>query len=1427
LPGGERFWPEKVTDSVDGRAPVPLPVVSPKTPQVFLAPGRHVVKGQWSWSELPDTLIIPLGLIVTVTVNGQEKIFPYQEPHNQNSVAYWLKDAQKPGVNQPKSASEAQTEADHLDYSIDRLIIDDQPMSVVARIRLTVSGRDREEIIDPILLPGSLPTKIVSPLPTRLANRGLRVQVRPGVHDIFLSARLTGQVEKLGPVRGPHGAENWAVKLNPTLRQVNVSGAPQIDASQLSLPWKGLPIYALQTDESLTLRTLRRGDPEPGPNQLFLNRICWLDYDGQGLSCRDQLNGLMRRDWRLSADPPLVLGQANVNGQPQVLTWQINSQGQKCPGFQTRQGRVAVTADLRLENFDAALPASGWDHHLQSAAQTLHLPPGYKLLHVQGARAANDQGRPISWLDRWNTLDLFIVLAIFLAALKLKGQLFALLALVTIVLSYHEFMSPRLVILHIMGAVALLKVLPPGVARSLVKVWYGLAALFLLLTTIVFLIFQLRIAIYPQLEDTRAYQPGSFGYPMSEALRQKPWSSSGQERAIQDFSAPDGLGAGAREAFQPLAETEAEPPSQGRRRSGAQDNASKSFRASLSKEPLAAPSQPPAANVANQSSLARPNPEAIVQNSLARPNWSWQAVSLDFNAQVARDQKVQIYLLRPKTQLTLGLARTLLMALLALKLLTLSRGLQPPRKPKASQNSASSASEPSPIGASSNAAPLAGPAGALGIILALALSLALSLGLATAAQAQSWPSENLLKQFQERLLAPSPQELPPSFSRLAIEIQAETLKMTGFVEALTRSAIQLPNLDANIFQPLSLVNSDGQQLPTFMEAADRAFALVPAGINTFIYQGRLKKIDSFQIRFPEGFKPHKIQLIGDDWVVSGLDRQGFPVSQALFLTRKTSLGAEPSEKVKDAPDSQLAEPVDLVLEPFFHVQRVISLGLEWKVINTIELSTPVKRPVSLKLPLLPGESPLSTQYQAQNGLVVLNFSPRDQKITFESNLKLDLQKPLVLEAQTGPYAETWVLDPSTLWRVEPEGLPPVVNVTAQGFWNPQWRPWPGEKLTIKITKPEPAPGAYLVVDEAQASVTLGERNRKVDLSFRLRSSKGGQHSFRLPIGSEIQTLSVNGQSLPISSAQDGQGPLVNFPINPGEGQVQVSWLSPEPITTVTHAPKVDIGLPTANIVLKISAPQDRFVLLAGGPTQGPAVLFWSLAGALLILSIFLGRAKLTPLGPISWFLLFLGLTQLSLTAGAIVALWLLLLGLRGRREPIKSAGLFNLAQIGLTIWTIMALSLIYQGLKRGLLEAPSMSVTGNGSVDTLLIWFQDRSEGLLPSAWCVTISNSIYHYIMLAWALWLAISIIRWLVWGWKCFSTQTLWKSSPSSPRERPRKLKLKTSPDKTNQPAATKGPNSPSELANSETTSLDSAHAEPSDSEPTNSEPNKEDAS
>ena len=55
----------------------------------------------------------------------------------------------------------------------------------------------------------------------------------------------------------------------------------------------------------MIFKEIRRGDPDPAPNQLHPKRNWWLDFNGKGFTIHDQINGTMNRQWRM---PPSETG---------------------------------------------------------------------------------------------------------------------------------------------------------------------------------------------------------------------------------------------------------------------------------------------------------------------------------------------------------------------------------------------------------------------------------------------------------------------------------------------------------------------------------------------------------------------------------------------------------------------------------------------------------------------------------------------------------------------------------------------------------------------------------------------------------------------------------------------------------------------------------------------------------------------------------------------------------------------------------------------------------------------------------------------------------------------------------------------------------------------------------------------------------------
>ena len=101
-------------------------------------------------------------------------------------------------------------------------------------------------------------------------------------------------------------------------------------------------------------------------------------------------------------------------------------------------------------------------------------------------------------------------------------------------------------------------------------------------------------------------------------------------------------------------------------------------------------------------------------------------------------------------------------------------------------------------------------------------------------------------------------------------------------------------------------------------------------------------------------------------------------------------------------------------------------------------------------------------------------------------------------------------------------------------------------------------------------------------------------------------------------------------------------------------------------------------------------------------------------------------------------------------------------QIGIALLLVIAGIILIVSIHQGLLGYPDMQIAGNNSSSYYLNWYQDRVTDALPQPWIFSVSIIWYRVLMLAWALWLAMAVIRWSKWAWQCYSTEGLWKSSP-----------------------------------------------------------------
>lgn len=625
LPGDPGAWPQKVVAGSLG-----LPVV-PRDgrPAVKLGPGVHRVTGRFAWDRPPDALAIPpsIGL---VALAREGRVVP--NPRLDQANRLWLRDPAGP---------ETEEMGDRLGLEVYRRIEDSLPLEVLTRLELEVSGRAREVRLGPVLLPEGIPLRIASPLPARLADDGvLRVQVRPGRWVLEVAAHHPGAVAELS--RGEAAApwpeqEVWAFAARPELRRVEISGVEAIDPRQTGIPedWMRLPVYRVGRGGVLELAEEVRGDPDPGPDRLRLERQLWLDFDRAGYSVQDRISGQLSRGWRLDAGPSLALGQVRVDGHPVLIT---RLDDQAPPGVEVRRGRLDVVADARLESAPGRLPASGWAPEFEDVSARLYLPPGWDLLTVQGV-----DNLPNTWVGRWSLLDLFLVLIVALGVGRLWGWGWALLALVALGLAWQTPGAPRLVWLHLLAAAALLRLIPLAPARTglrrlraFVTAYYRLALLALVVIGLPFLVTEVRDGLFPHLE--------------------RPWASLGDGGASRSMM-------GAPAPPTPASAFELEGAS-------GLDAVSKRERiGDALSEPTAA--APEAVDVLD--------PAARLQTGPGIPDWRWSSFDLRWTGPVGERESARLWLLTPAWNLVLSLTGSVLLVLLGLRLAGLIGAVGAPR----------------------------------------------------------------------------------------------------------------------------------------------------------------------------------------------------------------------------------------------------------------------------------------------------------------------------------------------------------------------------------------------------------------------------------------------------------------------------------------------------------------------------------------------------------------------------------------------------------------------------------------------------------------------------------------------------------------------------------------------------------------------------
>ena len=1271
-----------------------VPVVEhEKVPSLYLQPGSHRITGKFLWDSLPQRLAVPREFGL-LDLTLEGK--PVEMPLWDAKGDLWLK----------RDGTARQGEKDFLSTTLYSLLEDGAPLILRTRVELVVSGKNREEEIG-IVLPEGWKVFSVSGngIPVAVDEKGhLKTQVRPGKWIVEIGAFRLQDTREISFAKGTKPAasqELFAFRARPDFRLVDLSGVSPVDASQTTIPadWKKYPVYRWETVSPVHLEERLRGMGTQKPEGLGISRQLWLDMDGKRCTFHDIITGSSQQIWRLDATEGEDLGSVRMRGEGQLITHNPTT---SAPGVEIRTRDLSMEATGRMK-LASDFSATGWKADAGNVSVTLNLPPGWRLFALFGADWVSGD-----WLTAWNLLDLFLLLIFIMAVFRLWGFLPAVVAFLAFTLSYHEPGAPRYSWLILLIPLALGRILTTGWGGRVTSIAKWICIAVLLMNLIPFLSQQIQQALYPQLERVSRHpgrppfvlqnrSSGSNTYTGATKIK------AGQLQQKSD-EMPDNPPVPASMTVSDMGDLGVLEKSK-EWRSGAVGGVSSWGESSVVSARKGTPQK---ASLYLSTQNLQNDVSANIQTGPAQPTWKWRSVSFGWNGPVTAGQTVRPILIPLPLERLLTVLRIVTLLLLAGILLDYSR-------------------LKNLLGSSGRGVRAAAP------LLAVAF---LTFGFCGKASADSQiPDQQMIETLRARLLEPSTAyPTAADIPTAALKIDGRRLQLDLEVHAALRTAVPIPgNLPS--WSPLT-VQLDGKPAEALRRADGFLWVVVPEGVHRIQVTGVLGEVTDWEWSFQ--LKPRRVSIEAPGWTVTGVKPNGVP-EQQIFLSQKQKSGGGGADY--DNPD----------LKSIALVERNLELGLVWHVHTTLTRKSPEGRAISLRIPLLPGENILSSNAVVKDGAVEVRLGAREGSYSWDSELPVTTTLG-VASRKDDAWTELWRLAASPVWNIGFSGLSPVFEQRTSDLI-PVWHPWPGESVNLSISRPVPVEGATVTVDKGRHTIVLGRRQRESTLNLDLRCSVGQDFRIKLPDGAQVTSLKLSGQSSPVRMEAN----QLIVALRPGSQNLSVTWTNPQLLESSSIAGSIVLPVESSNITTEINVPEDRWTLWTFGPTIGPAVRFWGLLLGSFIAAAVLAQLRLSPLKSVAWFLMLVGLTQVSLLSAMVVIVWFFLLSWRGTMTWEGRPFLRNLFQLFLIGLTISFFLVIIALLNVGLLGSPRMFIIGNYSNSGMLQWTDPRCGLQLPQPGCITVSIWWYRLLMLLWALWLASSMVRWLPWAWKQFSHGTV----------------------------------------------------------------------
>ncbi len=528
-----------------------------------------------------------------------------------------------------------------------------------------------------------------------------------------------------------------------------------------------------------------------------------------------------------------------------------------------------------------------------------------------------------------------------------------------------------------------------------------------------------------------------------------------------------------------------------------------------------------------------------------------------------------------------------------------------------------------------------------------------------------------------------------------------------------------------------------------------------------------KKENEILVAVPKG--QYKLEI------VAGIkNEQVFLTKNPKFFENKTNfnvnlkeennsflLSIEEGKAAEKTKENVVQESVNVYGESLYAIQREIFIEDKWKVRTTIFPMLASKRVTNLNVNLLHDEKIISQNVKVNEKRTV-ELTLDGTQVSWESviepqpNLKFMNENPTV--------SEIWKIYNKNNWIYSYTGSNPIEVSSSGGFNSVKtWMMWPGENVELKFSLPDVKEGQTSNVTDLEFQTDFKSKELAHNLQFNINTTIGGRYQIIFEDkAAELINLNINGREIN-TKIKDG---VLILDLFVGENKVKLGFKSGER-TPMYSFPKVKFESDVKNVYFKVINAETWNFFTYGGDIK-PAILVVGILLLAGLIAFALGKYAQTPISKISWFLLLLGISHLSIVGMLIVIAWIIAFNYKEKiHDLLKSKNLltdqnFNNLQVAYGLLTVVSIVMIVWVVGSGLLSNPNNYVLSTLPAymgGSNLTWYSLVWDGVNNIPYLISFDLGMYRLITLGWAIWLAFSLMNWLSWMWKKYSEDGYWK--------------------------------------------------------------------